>query len=350
GSPDARGARRRGRRPHPHALPRVGPGGRRAGGARARQPLDEPVLRAPHARRARALAPAGPGHARLRAHPAGADRRHPRARRLGRRPRRLPRRARRRPAGAPRRLVHRRRGHRAGGPGAAGGVADVPRPGVPVRLRRHVPRRQALLARLRRLRRRSREPRVRAAPARGRPLRRRPALAAQRHERDVLARRAPGAARAGGHPGRRDPALDDLRGRLPRRRGDLGELARRRSGDARAAQRPVAEVLRLVVAAVPGREAPGALDPRRRRRRGRRRLGAGARDARRAGGGARLAGPGRVPAPADGQPDPRRARGLPRRRRARGDRGVPGVGPRPARRHRRPVGGDLLGVPRLGAL
>ena len=113
GSSSGRALVPRRHRPDPDARAGVRSGGRRARGARARQPLDRPLLRAPHARAAVALPGDRPGHARLRRLRARPARRHPRARRLGRRHRRPPPRARRDRAAAPGGLVDRRRGDRA---------------------------------------------------------------------------------------------------------------------------------------------------------------------------------------------------------------------------------------------
>ena len=268
----------------------------------------------------RPLAGARPGHARVRAQrprPAGRD---PRARRLGRRPRRLLRAL---GITAPPHLVGwstARRGDRRARAAAAGGVADVPRPGVALRLRRRAPRRPPGVrpdfagsgaggANPEFVRRLAEGDRSGDSPFSPRSV----------MTHDVL---------VGGFrlPREREDVLvaeillgRDRRRRLPRRRARVAELARLRPGHPRHPERALPEVLHWSDLRRPRPEAPGAVDPRDERPDRRRRLDARVRHARRGRAGARLAGRGRLPAAADGHADPRRAGALRRGRRPGAD-------------------------------
>jgi len=94
----------------------------------------------------------------------------------------------------------------------------------------------------------------------------------------------------------------------------------------------VPALLRLVRPGPAGPEAAGAVDARRRRPGGGRRLPAGLRHPRRRGRGAGLARPGRVPTANDDHPDPGAPRALRRGRRPGAHRDVRRLRPRPALR------------------
>ena len=153
-------------RPDPHARPRVRSGGRHAGRAGPRQPLDRPLLRAPDARRAAALpgdrartcAASATPSPRRSTPPAGCATGPTTAPRWSARSAST----RRRTWSAGRPAARRSRAYAMDRPGR---VADVHRPRVALRLRRRR-RRHALLPRLRRLRRRTGNPEFVAAPRR----------------------------------------------------------------------------------------------------------------------------------------------------------------------------------------
>ena len=131
---------------------------------------------------------------------------------------------------------------------------------------------------------------------------------------------------------RRDPQDPPRRRELPRRRHGVGALAGVRARHVRHPQRALAAVLPLGRHRRPRPQAAGAVDARRRRPGGGRRVAAGAGHARRVGGGAGLAGRGRLPAAADGHPDPHRAGALRRGGRVGAHRDPRRLGARPAPR------------------
>ena len=283
--------------------------GRGPGRPAARQSLDGPLLRAPLRRGACALPAAGARHARVRGDRA-ACRSTPRAG-CATGPTTPPRCWTRSEITAPPHLV----GWSTGGAAIAAFALERPvasltfiDPVAPVRLRGDEARRHAALRRLRRLGRGRRQPGLRGAD-RGR-----------RH----VGRRRPGAAQRAsnssywrvGHrepPEREDMLVGEILKSVTGDDGYPGDAATSEHwpgvapGHARDPQRALAQVLQLGGDRRPDPEAADPVDARRAGHRRRRRLAVGAGDARVARRGAGLAGRGRLPAAADGGPDPRGA-------------------------------------------